>query len=285
MIPQSSASEPLVYRTFTRRALDDQYDTSKQLPDGNVQAYLDRFVAAGESAREACAFETVRYGTSEREVFDFFPSARPGAPLFVWIHGGYWRRLSKDAASFVAPPLVAAGVSVAILNYPLAPGPTLDDIVAAVRAGFAAAVAHSDAAGGSARAFVGGHSVGAQLAGMVAGAHEVGGVFTLSGLYDLEPLRHSHINEWIAMDAAIAERNSPLLHRPLGSQPLVVATGAKEQPEFHRQQQAYARAWSGWGGPVREIAAFEHDHFSIVLALADGGNPLTRALCEMVAAP
>jgi arylformamidase len=269
----------MVYATFMRSELDDQYDTSKQLPDGNVAPYLDRFVAESERARAQSAYETLRYGSHEREIFDFFPSAQAGSPLFVWVHGGYWRRLSKDASSFVAPPLVAAGISVAVLNYPLAPGPTLDEIVASVRAGYDAAARLARLRGGDAvRCFAGGHSVGAQLAGMLAC-----GLFALSGLYDLEPLRHSHINEWIAMDRATAERNSPLLHRPLGTPELVIAAGGKEQPEFHRQQREYVRAWRAWGGEVRELPASSDDHFSIVLQLANARSPLTQALVDTIA--
>lgn len=276
--------ESRAYGAFSRRELDAQYDTSKQLPDGDVRGYFDRFAAASELARRTCAFETIRYGTRERELYDFFPGAA-GGPLVVWVHGGYWRRLSKDAASFVAPPLVAAGASVAVLNYPLAPGPTLDEIVASVRAGFAAAVERARRFGGaSSRVFAGGHSVGAQLAAMLAASTELDGMLALSGLYDLEPLRHSHINEWIAMDAATARRNSPLYLRPLGTPPLVVATGGKEQPEFHRQQREYVAAWRAWGGRVRELDAPDDDHFSIALQLANERSEPARALLEMIGA-
>lgn len=271
----------IVYGTFTQAALDAEYDTSKQLPDGDVPSVLEHFARESERARHATAFETHRYGPGERETFDFFPGP-PESPLFVWVHGGYWRRLSKDASSLVAPPLVRAGASVAVLNYPLAPGPSLDDIVASVRAGFAAALRRANVLGDPSRTFVGGHSVGAQLAGMAAHAFEVGGIFALSGLYDLEPLRHSHINAWIAMNAEVAARNAPLLQPPRGTPKLVIATGGKEQSEFHRQHRAYASAWRAWGGSVREIPAREHDHFSIVLALARDESPLAQALAELV---
>jgi len=268
---------------MTREELDAQYDTSRPLPPGAVPAYLERFAAESARARETCAFETIRYGAHERETLDFFPNGGAGAPLFVWVHGGYWRRMSKDESSLVAPPLVRAGANVAVLNYPLAPGPTLDEIVASARAGFAAATERARAAGGDAeRTFAGGHSVGAQLAAMIACAFPVRGLFALSGLYDLEPLRHSHVNDWIAMDAATAERNSPLQHRPLGTPELVIATGEREQSEFRRQQRDFAHAWRMWGGTVRAIPAPGHDHFSIVLELIDDAGPLTRALSDMI---
>ena len=264
--------------------LDDHYDTSKQLPDGDVTPYLERFGALSERARASvrCDLDH-RYGPHVRETIDFFPAERPGAPLFVWVHGGYWRRMSKDASSFVAPALVAAGAAVAVVNYPLAPGPTLDEIVASVRSAHAYALEHVTSLGADPRnVFVGGHSVGAQLAAMIAAAFEVRGLFALSGLYDLEPLRATHINEWIAMDAATAIRNGPIHNPPLGSPQLVVAAGGDEQPAFHAQQRAYVDAWRAWGHAYREIDATGHNHFTIALELANPTSPLTRALVEMM---
>jgi len=40
----------------------------------------------------------------------------------MYIHGGYWRSLDKKRFSFVAPPLVKAGITVAVPDYGLARG-------------------------------------------------------------------------------------------------------------------------------------------------------------------
>jgi arylformamidase len=265
-------------------ALDAQYDTARQLPDGNVASFFDRFSDAAASARASLRADLGRrYGPHERETIDFFPAAAPGAPLFFWVHGGYWRRMSKDAFSFIASPLVARGVAVAIVNYPLAPGPTLDDIVDSVRRGFAYALEHAgELHADPAEAYLGGHSVGAQLAATIAARCAVRGILALSGLYDLEPLRATHINDWIAMDAATAERNSPIHLPPLGEPWLIAAAGGREQAAFHEQQRAYVRAWRSWLHPAREVEAEEHNHFSIVLELADENSPISRALHESI---
>jgi arylformamidase len=255
------------------------------LPDGNVAPYFAAFERASAQARARLAVREHRYGAHPRETIDFFPAPRPGAPLFVWVHGGYWRRLSKNEFAFVAGPLVDAGAAVATVNYPLAPEAGLERIVDAVRAAYAYALANAAELGAApGPAFVGGHSAGAQLAGMVAAAFEVRGLLALSGLYDLEPLRGSHINEWIAMDEATARRFGPLHHRPLGTGvPLVVAAGEREQAEFHRQQREYVAAWRGWGGSAREVPAPGLNHFDIVLQLAERDAPVTRALLELLA--
>lgn len=48
-----------------------------------------------------------------------------GAPLFVFIHGGYWQMLSKESSAYCVDPLVANGIKVAIMNYQLCPSVSL----------------------------------------------------------------------------------------------------------------------------------------------------------------
>jgi arylformamidase len=100
----------------------------------------------------------------------------------------------------------------------------------------------------------------------------------LSGLYDLEPLRHTHINEWIQMDAATALRNAPINNPPVGSPAIVLAAGEREQPAFHEQTRRYAERCRAWGRDARILDAPGDDHFSIVLSLGDSTSRLSRAL-------
>ncbi|MBC5799852.1 MAG: alpha/beta hydrolase [Candidatus Eremiobacteraeota bacterium] len=279
MIPREP---PLVYGQYTQRELDAQYDTS--LPVGGiVEPYFVRFREASAEARQRLAFRMLRYGVHERETVDVVPATRPGSPLFLWVHGGYWRRMSKDDFSFVAARAVDAGAAAAIVNYPLAPEASLDRIVAAVHAACDSVLACSgELQADPARLVAGGHSVGAQLAGMLAVDFALHALFCLSGLYDLEPIRRSQINETIAMDESSASRNSPLHHRPRVPGRLVLACGGREQPEFHRQQHEYAAAWREWGGHAREVPAPRHDHFSIVLDLTDSHSVTSRALISLL---
>lgn len=271
-----------MYRTYTQRELDAQYDTSVPIA-GAVEPYFQRLREASAAARRRLTFQTLRYGTHERETVDIVPAAQPGSPIFLWVHGGYWRRMSKDDFSFVAAPAFEAGAAAAIVNYPLAPEASLDRIIAAVHAACNFVRARSDELRADpARLVAGGHSVGAQLAGMLGVDFALQGLFCLSGLYELEPIRRSKINETIAMDEASALRNSPLYHRPHVAGRLLLACGEREQPEFHRQQHEYAAAWRAWGGDAREMPAPGHDHFSIVLELADPHSVLSQALTSLI---
>ncbi|MDQ2908311.1 MAG: alpha/beta hydrolase [Candidatus Eremiobacteraeota bacterium] len=276
------SADPLVYRGYTQRQLDEQYDTSVPL-GGSPEPYFERFRAASAAARTSLPFESLRYGSHERETVDVVAARAPGAPLFFFVHGGYWRRMSKNEFSFVATPAVQAGAAAAIVNYPLAPEASLDRIVASVQRACAFVLEQAERLRFDPRRLVaGGHSVGAQLTGVLAAHAELAGLFCLSGLYDLEPLRFSTINETIAMDAASAARNSPLHRRPRVSSPLLLSCGEREQSEFHRQQREYAAVWRRWDGTARELPAPGHDHFSIVLELANPQSALAQALGSLL---
>ncbi len=280
-----SSDEALVYRNYTQSELDAQYDTAVPL-GGSPEAYFERFRAASAAARMALPIETLHYGANERETVDVVGASQRGSSLFFWIHGGYWRRMSKDDFTFAALPACEAGSAAAIVNYPLAPQATLDEIVASVCNAYAFVLTHAERLGfDRRRVVVGGHSVGAQLAGMLAARFPLQGVLGLSGLYDLEPIRRSKINQTIAMDAAAAQRNSPILHRPRLAAPLVLTCGEREQPEFQRQQREYAEAWRTWGGTAQELPAPGHDHFSLVLDLIEPQSTVTRALAALLARP
>ena len=52
-----------------------------------------RRAAAPQRARGCAGRYDVRYGPTRDETLDIFPADGPAAPVFVFIHGGYWRAL------------------------------------------------------------------------------------------------------------------------------------------------------------------------------------------------
>jgi arylformamidase len=271
-----------VYGALTQHELDREYNAVGTVP--STDPYFARYAAESERVRAALAHEAdVRYAPGERCVLDIFRARAPGAPLFLFAHGGYWRRLDKSYFSFVAEPVVAAGGAAAVISYPLAPQATLDEIVAAARAA-TRWCAHNAARANAApnRIVVGGHSAGGQLAGMIATTDSVAGIFSLSGIFDLEPLRLSNINEWMRLDAAAAARNSPTLHLPRARVPLVAAVGALESAEFRRQSRLYVDAFEAGDYPATYLETAEDNHFSIPLSLADPKTELGGLLLRML---
>ncbi len=288
-----SASDHMLYRSYDRAALDVQYNARATVPD--IEAILKQYTDASRQARArlSCIADQP-YGAHPDERLDIFPAAQSGAPVLLYIHGGYWRALSKDDSCNMAPAFTAAGATVVVINYSLAPAVTLDHIVDQTRRALAWVHRHIARHGGDpARIHLcgssaGGHLIGMLLAGGWHGRYDlptdvVAGAASLSGLYDLRPLVHTHINAWMQMSLADAERNSPaLLPGPAHGCPLLVSYGANETDEFKRQSRDYLTQWLGRGHPGRYIDMPGSNHFDLVLRLNDPHQAHTRALLEQM---
>lgn len=284
-------TKPGLYRGMDAEELDRQYDARGTVDD--IAPYLHQYEKlSAEARRDLDVITDIGYGPGPQESFDFFPSGER-APIFVFIHGGYWRLLSKDESSFFAKCFVPQGIAVAAVNYALAPDASLDEIVRQVRA----AIAHiwHNAAGYSVdrdRIYVGGSSAGGHLVGMLlAGGWQeafavpnnvVAGAMSASGLFDLEPLRHCHPNEWLRLDAESARRNSPVHHLPQTNCPLIVTWGGSETAEFKRQSRDYFDAWTRAGLPGSAFEIFDRNHFDIILDLEDPDRELAKKTIAMI---
>lgn len=277
---------------FSREELDVQYNARATVPD--VQVYLDAY--AEESARAARTlpcFRNISYGPTPDEMLDIFPA--PGvlrAPVFIFIHGGYWRALSKDDSSFMAENLTRNGIAVAAVNYALAPRASLAEIVAQVRRALSfiwenAEKYHLDrdmiVAGGSS---AGGHLMGMLIAGGWQEAYSIPGdavkaAFGVSGLYDIEPLVQTHVNDWLKLNAGEARSLSPIHSPPKSPIPVTLSWGEAETREFKRQSRIYAEMLENAGCPVTMFEAAGKNHFDIVLDWQKSETRMSRELFQL----
>ncbi len=289
-----------LYRGYDRAALDLQYNNRLLVPE--FATYFARWKAGSEAARQRLAARGAKfdlaYGPGPLETLDVYPAtpladARP--PVLVFIHGGYWRALDKADFSFPAPAYVAAGITYVPINYALIPAASLDEILRQCRAALAWLYRNPDAHGGDIeRLYVSGHSAGGQLGPLVMThdwaaeglpARLVKGTVAISGLYDLEPIRLSYLDEGMNLDAASVRRNSPIHQVPPASKPqppLVLCVGAAESPEFRRQQADYAAAWAVTQTPARVVEAPGANHFSVMDLMADPQSALFQACRDLI---
>jgi arylformamidase len=237
----------------------------------NFEALLDEYVARSAAARERLRSRLdIAYGQSPLQTLDVFPADAPGAPLNVFIHGGYWRALDKGDMSFVAEPLVTAGATVVSLNYDLCPAVSLDDVVAQVRAAIAWVYRNAEELGGDReRLYVSGHSAGGDL---------IRGVAAVSGVYELAPVLRVSVNEEIGLTAEVARRNSPTLAPPAPVAPLLIAYGEHETPGWIQQSIDFHAICAERGVDCTLLKVPDVDHFSVSFALADPASPLCQAI-------
>ena len=283
-------AQPVLYRGMDRATLEREYDARGSVP--SFDAEYARYVAGSERARaEHRRLADLVYDEASGEALDIYP-AEPGAPLFLWIHGGYWRATSKDDNAFVVPGLKAQGFAVAAMNYTLAPKVTLDEIVRQTRAAIAFLDRERARYGFGALA-VGGSSAGGHLTAMLlAGGWQAGlglredaitAALDLSGLHELEPLQHTQVNGWLGLDDAMIARNSPIRLIPAQSQVrLVASVGGLETSEFKRQTEDYLRAWTEAGHAGERIDMPHHNHFDIALSLGEPESRLAQAMAAAV---
>ncbi|MEU2656778.1 alpha/beta hydrolase [Streptomyces sp. NPDC007325] len=280
--------DALVYGPYDRPTLDRQYSPSSCVPDLTV--FLDGYAELSRRTRDALTVRTgIPYGPEPCETLDFFPAPGPEAPLLVFVHGGYWQELSKDESSFPALRTVPAGAAFAALDYGLAPAYRLEEIVAQVRRGLAWLVAHAGELGvDRRRVLLSGSSAGAHLVLMSLlddwrphGLHPAdafAGAVLLSGVYDLEPLRLTYVNEPLGLTEESARLMSPLHRLPDRLPPLVVARGGAETDEFRRQHDELVSAVAGRSPEVRDLVVPHRNHFDITFDLDDPATALGGAV-------
>ena len=97
---------------------DEQYNNRARIPEhpAILQHWYDESVRARERHPEMVERA---YGTDPTERLDVFPAKASGAPVLVYIHGGYWRALGKRDQSFIAPAFVDARAMVVLPGYAL----------------------------------------------------------------------------------------------------------------------------------------------------------------------
>ncbi len=100
----------------------------------------------------------------------------------------------------------------------------------------------------------------------------------ISGLYDLDPIRLCYLNDELRLTPEQVRRNSPVLAVPARSGPLLLAVGALEGPEYHRQTEDLAAAWRARGLRCEVMDMAGHDHFSIAMQLDEPASELSRAI-------
>jgi arylformamidase len=200
----------------------------------------------------------------------------------------------KDDTTYIAPAFLNAGIAFVTLNYTLAPAAGIGDMVDECRRAVAWIYQNAAEIGVDAdRLYIAGHSAGGHLTAMLLAtdwtavdlalpAMPFRGGCALSGLYDLEPIRLTYLNEVLGLDAETATQNSPQYLDPVGDTPLILSVGERETDEFKRHQAELSAAWSAKGLTVREIPAPACHHYTIVGSFGDPASDLHKAMVAMI---
>lgn len=282
-----------IFREYDQVALDAQYNNRARFPD-----YIDHFNNWTEwsyatRAEIPCLLD-VEFGSSSLEKIDIFPAANSNAPIYMFIHGGYWYSLDKSHYSYVANGMRPHGITTVVNNFDLAPKADMDTIVEQNRKALAWLWRNAESfRADRERIYVCGHSAGGQLGLMLLGtdwekygdglpANLLKGVCSIGGIFDMEPIRLSFLNKTLNMDKLQAARNSPLQQTYRFSAPLSLVIAVDESDEFHRQSKEMQDHWAALNYPVELVIPPGLDHFSVVNDLANPSCDLVRHQLEQM---
>ncbi|MDP6967583.1 MAG: alpha/beta hydrolase fold domain-containing protein [Gammaproteobacteria bacterium] len=265
---------PMPWKHFSHAKLEQEYSPSSCISD--IMVYIQQYINDSKQAKQSLQHQAnLNFGDNLCQGLDYFPG-QPGAPLLVYIHGGYWQELSKNESCFMAPALVALGYHVAVLDYTLAPQASINMMIQQCCQAInwiGQQTWHCNFE----QIILSGSSAGAHLAACVLQAaaqgqyHLSANTFAkailFSGIYDLRPLVGTYINQPLGLDLSQATKLSPGLRHNHQLPPCQLIWGANETAEFKRQSQQYAQFLEADGVSCQTAEITNRNHFDVVYAL------------------
>lgn len=234
------------------------------------------------------------YGDDPREKIDIFHCGAEDAPLLIYVHGGYWQRGDKSIYSFIAKSFVEQAVDVAIVGYPLCPQVSLTGLVDIVRKAIVFLFNNAGSLKIDRDRFnICGNSAGGHLVAMMMATHwfEIDSSLPndlikfgapISGLYDLEPLRYTTLNDAVRLDAEEAKNNSPLLLKPVSNAPILAAVGEAETGVFFTQMDGLIQSWQSKECVIEQHVEDNADHFDVIECLGDSASELFQNILKRI---
>lgn len=286
-----------IYRDYDADELWVQYNNRGAVTPEELAEVKDWQAAISQEIRGGPMKQVldIQTGSRPRERTDLFlPDNPSGGPLHVFLHGGYWQWNDKEDFAFVAKGFVPAGVSVAIVEYTLCPEVTLSELVDEVRGAVAHLWRAADEHGYDRNNIqVSGHSAGGHLTAMMMATdwpgfaddlpeRVVASGLPISGIYDIEPIRLTPLNDAVKLGEGDIAPNSPMFLKPATDASMTIVTGGAETEDFHRQAEDLGRSWAAAGAKTDLYTPPGENHFTVVPPIADQTSPLFAKAMDLM---
>lgn len=285
---------PMPHAYLHKAKLDHQLSPSLSAKDasGVIQAWQAETEKARRHPNVKASLD-VPYGPAAAQKLDIYSAIdgeiAGGRPIVLFIHGGFWQGGSKDASGFAAPAFAEVGCVLVAVGYSLAPNASLAAIATEIRLAVDFVQAHAEEFGGDpSRIVVVGHSAGGHLAtclvtqgAPIGHAPRVAGVVAISGVFDLEPIRLSYVNDAVKLSNGEIATLSPASSIPAFDVPVMLMVGADETDEFLRQTDVLSKKWRSYLTDFKVVVVPDRDHFDILLDLAEPSSRLFQIVHKL----
>jgi len=282
---------PPIWEGLSTEEHEFHYNPQHAVPDFAV--YRARREAPNEAAlRDLKRIADVAYGQHRLDTVDIYPApADTGAPVHIYFHGGYWRAQDKSNFAFLAAPLTAAGICTVVVNYPLCPEVTLDQVVASARESIAWTARHIVEHGGDPkRITISGHSAGAHLCAAALAtdwssyglaADLIQGAVLISGIFDPAPAVRTSVNAELRLTPDIIARNDFERQPTRVICPTWIIAGGREPWQFIDQSFRYAHHLHRQGGDPGVIVSPGYHHFDILDQYLEPHSDVMRSIMSV----
>lgn len=264
----------------------DEYPAQEPV-SAAAAGYVDECVARSFGV----PFYEFRYGDDPYQSVAIYPAEQPNGIVLVFAHGGGWTGGYKEWMGFMAPAMVAKGVTFVSIGYRLAPAHVFPAGVADMASAIAAIYERGgEFAGGAPRLFIGGHSAGGHYAALLAvrrdwqAAHGlpldvVSGCLPISGVYNFGADAGLAVRpRFLGPEDSAQERPaSPILNIEGTPPPFLMAHGSEDFPHLIEQAEQMEVALQAAGGDVVRLVLSGCDHFTASLAAGDVDGPWAPA--------
>ncbi|MFC0303461.1 alpha/beta hydrolase [Rhizorhabdus histidinilytica] len=231
--------------------------------------------------------EEHRHGDDPSQSLIVYPAPEPGGPVLIFMHGGGWTNGYKEEMAFLAPVLNAAGFTLVSNSYRLAPRHVFpanaDDAAEAVARTWRLAERYGydrDAI------FIGGHSAGGHLAGLLAVTSDwqaarglpgdvIKGCLPISGTFDFTPgCGLSMRPRFLGPEGRFNEvKASPLFRLGETAPPFLIAHGTEDFPHLMVQAKKFAMVLRARGLAAETVEVPDATHGTVLLMAAETDKP------------
>lgn len=294
MKPPTAAQIILWEKEYSPSEWTKRFSTAAEVIDFHVKFVTD---VSDTNRKELNCDLDVEYGSEDSEKFDIYGDDLPeDAPLFVYVHGGYWQMLSKKESAYCVRPLVQKGYRVIVLDYELCPKITLEELVQQIKSAGEYILNYAEENRVRHISFAG-HSAGAHLLAAMLDSifvatvgdeiQLVKHVYLISGVFRLDELRFTksvNENNLLSLNDENVMGLSPINmdygHLSGCGIQFHVYVGENESNVFKRMSEDMHKHLNKFG-----IASYLHilpnlDHFDIVEKLADKNYAVTKEIVK-----